>query len=93
MTPLDFDESKVQGKSIYKDGMAFSQKNPDYFRTDLRIAYRKEYRKSTLEMAIDFQNLTNHKNIFYQSYDAKNNKVVTTYQQSFFPVPMIRYTF
>jgi len=92
-TPLDLERSKAEGKTIYKEGQAFSQKQNDYFRTDLRIAYRKEYRKSTLELAIDFQNLTNHQNIFSQYYNSKTNKVVTTYQQNFFPVPMIRYTF
>lgn len=92
-TPVDIDRSKVEGRTIYKEDIAFSQKQDAYFRTDLRIAYRKEYRKSTLELAIDFQNLTNHQNIFSQSYDNKTNKVVTTYQQSFFPVPMVRYTF
>ncbi len=93
ITPLDFAASQKAGKSIYRDDLAFSEKQPDYFRTDFRIAYRKEYKKSTLEMAIDFQNLTNNKNVFEQYYDADNNKVVTEYQQSFFPVPTIRFTF
>ncbi|MCF8449769.1 MAG: TonB-dependent receptor [Taibaiella sp.] len=92
-TPLDFERSQIEGRGIYKDNEAFSQKQKDYFRTDFRIAYRKEYRKSTLEVAMDFQNLTNHQNIFAQYYDATNNKVVTVYQQSFFPVPTLRYTF
>ena len=92
-TPIDFDRSRMEGKTVYKDNLSFSQKQSDYFRTDLRIAYRKEYRKSTLELAVDFQNLTNHRNIFAQYYDSRTAKIVTTYQQSFFPIPMIRYTF
>jgi hypothetical protein len=92
-TPVDLVRSQLEGKTVYFDNDAFSRKQSDYFRTDLKIAYRKEYRKSTLEMAIDFQNLTNHQNIFAQYYDSRTRKIVTTYQQSFFPVPMIRYTF
>lgn len=93
ITPVDFERSQQEGKGIYKENEAFSQKQNNYFRTDLRASYRKEYRKSTLEMAIDFQNLTNNKNIFTKYYDATNNKVVTVYQQSFFPVPTVRFTF
>jgi hypothetical protein len=93
ITPLDLNASRIAGHSVYMDNIAFSQKQPNYFRTDFRVAFRKEYTKSTLEVAIDFQNLTNHQNIFMQYYDATNNKIVTGYQQSFFPVPTIRYTF
>jgi len=92
-TPLDIDRSQQEHRSIYKENEAYSQKQPDYFRTDLKVAYRKEYRKSTLELAMDFQNLTNHQNIFTRYFDATSNKVVTVYQQSFFPIPTIRYTF
>lgn len=92
-TPIDLERSKLEGKAVYRNDLAFSHKQDDYFRTDLRIAYRKEYKKSTLELAIDLQNLTNHQNIFGQYYDARKAKIVTTYQQSFFPIPMIRYTF
>ncbi len=92
-TPLDLEQSKIEGKSVYKESLAFSQQQQAYFRTDLRIAYRKEYKKSTLEMAVDFQNLTNQQNIFANYYDAKTQKMVTTYQQNFFPMPTVRFTF
>jgi outer membrane receptor protein involved in Fe transport len=92
-TPLDMTRSVAEMRTVLKDNEAFTEKLPGYFRSDLRVSYRKEYRKSTLEMAIDFQNITNHQNIFLKYYDAPNKKVVTVYQQSFFPVPTIRYTF
>lgn len=92
-TPLDLELSITEGRSIYKESMAFSEKQQAYFRTDLRVAYRKEYKKSTLEMAVDFQNLTNHQNVFQQYYNPKTQKMVTDYQQSFFPMPTVRFTF
>ncbi len=92
-TPLDMTRSVAEMRTVLKDNEAFTEKLPGYFRSDLRVSYRKEYRKSTLELAIDFQNITNHQNIFLKYYDAPNKKVVTVYQQSFFPVPTIRYTF
>lgn len=93
LTPLDLMASQQAGEAKYKDELAFSEKQAAYFRTDFRIAYRKEYRRSTLELALDLQNLTNNKNVFDQSYDRRTGKMVTTYQQGFFPVPTIRYTF
>lgn len=93
LTPIDLQQSREQRKAVYITERAFTQKQPDYFRTDLKVAYRKEFKRSTLEMAIDLQNLTNHQNIFNQYYDVKKAKIITNYQQSFFPVPTIRFTF
>lgn len=92
-TPLDEAQSLLQDKAVYQEDKAFSKKQTDYFRMDFRVAYRREYKRSTLEIALDLQNMTNHQNIFYQTYDRRTNKVVNAYQQGFFPIPTIRYTF
>jgi hypothetical protein len=93
LTPIDFEASQKYGRTIYKEGEAYTEKQDPYFRTDLKIAYRKEYKKSTLEIALDLQNVTNNQNIFSQSYNPRTNTIVTQYQQGFFPVPFVRFTF
>jgi hypothetical protein len=93
LTPIDFAASQQFGRTVYQDSEAFSQKQDNYFRTDLKLAYRKEYKRSTLEIALDLQNITNNQNIFAQNYNPRTNSVVTQYQQAFFPVPFVRYTF
>ncbi len=93
LTPLDLEKSKLAGIAVFDESRAFTEKQPDYFRADAKIAYRKEFKKSTLEFAIDFQNITNHKNVFLQGYNARNNSISTQYQQGFFPVPMFKFTF
>ncbi|MCD6013358.1 MAG: TonB-dependent receptor plug protein [Flavipsychrobacter sp.] len=93
LTPIDTAASRMQGSAVYQWDKAFSEKQKDYFRTDIKIAYRKEYKRSTLEVSIDLQNITNNKNIFNQTYDKRTNRIVNNYQQGFFPVPLIRYTF
>ena len=93
LTPLDFAASQARGHGVYDESKAFSEKQIAYFRTDLRISYRKEYKRSTMEMSIDFQNLTNNQNIFAQTYHPQTNSIVNQYQQGFFPVPSVRYTF
>jgi hypothetical protein len=93
LSPVDVAASQQKGRTVYDESRAFSEKQDPYFRVDLKFSYRKEYAKSTLEMAVDFQNLTNNQNIFSQAYNARTNKVVTQYQQGFFPVPFVRFTF
>ncbi|MES2703388.1 MAG: TonB-dependent receptor [Bacteroidota bacterium] len=93
LTPIDLAASQAKGSAVYLDNLAYSEKQTDYFRVDFKLSYRKEYRRSTMEFAIDLQNMTNNKNIFSQAYDAKKNRIVNNYQQGFFPVPMFRYTF
>lgn len=93
LTPIDIEASAISGSAEYIDALAYSLKQQDYFRLDFKIAYRKEYKKSTLEFSLDLQNITNRKNIFSQTYDARKNKIISNYQQGFFPVPMVRYTF
>jgi hypothetical protein len=93
LTPIDFAASQQYGRTIYDEENAYSYQQDPYFRTDLKISYRKEYAKSTLEISLDMQNLTNNKNIFTQTYNARTNSVVTQYQQAFFPVPFVRFTF
>ncbi|NCX95585.1 MAG: TonB-dependent receptor [Chitinophagia bacterium] len=93
LTPLDLAASAQQGKAVYDDSKAYSIKQKDYFRTDFKLYFRREMKKSTMEFSIDLQNITNNKNIFNETYDVKKNKLVTNYQQGFFPVPMFRWTF
>jgi len=93
LTPINFALSQQQGRTVYEESRAFSEKQTPYFRTDIKISYRKEYKRSTLEMTLDLQNITNNQNIFVQSYNPRTNSIGTQYQQGFFPVPFVRYTF
>ncbi len=93
ITPINLAASKAKGEAVFNEDEAFSEKQSAYFRTDLKIGYRRDYKKSSLEFAIDFQNITNHQNIFSQGYNRTKNTISTEYQQGFFPVPMFRYTF
>lgn len=93
ITPLDFTASQAKGEAVYNEANSYSQKQEAYFRTDLKLGYRRDFKKSSMEFAVDFQNITNHQNIFSQGYNKYRNTISTNYQQGFFPVPMFRYTF
>jgi hypothetical protein len=93
LTPIDAERSKLTGNAEYINEQANSLKQTDYFRTDLKISYKKEYRRSTLEVSLDLQNITNNKNVFSQNFDRRTGRVVYNYQQGFLPVPFFRFTF
>ncbi len=93
LTPINLAASQEFGRTIFDEANAYSVKQDPYFRMDVKISYRKEYKRSTLEAAVDFQNVTGNKNIFAQSYNPRSNSIVTQYQQGFFPVPFVRFTF
>ncbi len=93
LTPLNFAASQAQVQAVYNEDLAFSEKQQAYFRADFRIAYRKEFKRSTLEYSLDLQNVTGNQNIFAQTYNPRTNSIANQYQQGFFPVPFVRYTF
>ena len=93
ITPVDFAKSQERGEAVYDYSNAYSLKQDAYFRIDFKMGYRKDFKKSSMEFAVDLQNLTNHQNIFSQGYNKTRNVISTEYQQGFFPVPMFRYTF
>lgn len=93
VSPLDPERSRARGVAIYDETRANSVQQDPYFRADLRLSYRKEFRRSTLEAAVDLQNVTGRQNVFQQTYNRRLNRLTTEYQQGFFPVPQVRYTF
>ncbi len=93
LTPLNAEASSLAQTAIFEESRAFSEKQTAYLRADVKLAYRLEFTKSTLEFAIDLQNVSNHQNVFNRQYNRRTNKIVTQYQQGFFPVPFVRYTF
>lgn len=60
-TPIDQTASQIQGEAVYDESKAYSEKQPNYFRADLKIGIRKDFKTSSMEFAIDLLNVTNHK--------------------------------
>jgi hypothetical protein len=93
LTPLDIELSRLAGTGVYNQNYAFSNRQKEYFRTDFKVTYKKDYKKSTLETGVDIQNISNTKNIFQQGYNAINNTISTQYQTGLLPIPFVRFTF
>jgi hypothetical protein len=90
---VDVPKSTQTGTTVYIEKDAYTEQQSAYFRTDLKLSYKINRKKLTHEIAIDLQNITNHQNIFQQSFNPRTGKIVTTYQQGFLPIPFYRLTF
>lgn len=78
---------------IYDEPKSYGARFNDYIRADLRIGYKLNHKKYSEEFGIDFQNITNHKVLFGQQYDAKHAKIIDTYQAGFSPMFLYRIHF
>jgi hypothetical protein len=85
-SPINFDNSKLNGFTTFDDASAYSLKLPDYYRIDLRLSWKKNRPHSTRTLSLDIQNLSNHQNVAFRYYDTWLNKVVTKYQLGVIPV-------
>lgn len=87
-TPVDLSASQIAKQEVLKgDDYAFSQRNSDFFRFDLKMGITINSKKSKLSqtLAFDVQNVTNNKNVFAQRYNPLTNNINTVYQIGFFP--------
>ena len=91
-TPVN--ETASTGQNVvYDDAHAYEKKFKDYFRADIKIFFRVNFKKAYLEEAVDFQNVFNTKNIYDQTYNPQTGKYNTFYQMSFFPMVTVRCLF
>ncbi len=87
-TPIDLAASQLAQKQITKsDDYAYSERNPDFYRLDLKTSFtvNSKKRKISQSISFDIQNITNNKNVFAQRYNPVKNQINTAYQIGFFP--------
>jgi hypothetical protein len=87
-TPVDLAASQAaQTQVLQGDAYAFSQRNPDFFRLDIKMGFtlNSKHTKVAQTVSFDIQNVTNNKNVFAQRYNPVTNSINTAYQIGFFP--------
>jgi hypothetical protein len=92
-TPVDIEKSEEAGYTVYDEDLAFTKQFKDYFRLDFRLAFRLDSRKFSQEVALDVQNVTNHKNPIYMKYNPVTGQDDFMYQLGIFPMMQYRITF
>ncbi|MBK7426434.1 MAG: TonB-dependent receptor [Saprospiraceae bacterium] len=80
--------SRYSPDPILDDSRAFSEQVQDYFRTDLRLAFRKNNAKTAWWIALDVQNVTNRRNIdaLNRVYDPDLNTWIYREQSGLTPI-------
>lgn len=72
---------------------AFTLRMRSYFRTDIKLGFRQTKKRFTQELGIDFQNITNRRNVMTMIYDDKHDKYSEVQLQSFGIMATARFTF
>lgn len=84
-TPIDLEQSKIQGKAVLIEQEAFSRKLKDYSRFDIKISYKTNRKKTSQSIFIVIENIFDTKNILRESYNKKLQAVQKEYQLGLFP--------
>ncbi len=92
-TPIDEALSLQAQKNIYIDNLAYSDKFKDYMRTDLKLAYKMNGKRVTIEWSLEITNIFNQKNVFNQTFNSKTGESYFTYQLGRLIIPQYRIIF
>lgn len=90
---IDLEQSKFQGETVYDHSKDYSLREKDYFKIDFRASLILNGKRVSQEWALDLTNLTDHKNIYSRSYNAKSQSIEYVYQQGFYPMFLYRINF
>ena len=85
-TSIDLDASNLLNREVLS-GEAYDSYYSNYYRLDFKMGFtmNSNTRKLSQSISLDLQNVTNHKNVFSQSYDNRTQSISTTNQLGFFP--------
>lgn len=92
-SPINMTRSAIAGNTVYDEVNAFTEKMPDYFRTDVRFSLKRNHAKWTGTVSLDIQNVSNRKNIFNKYYNAETNSLKYNYQSPLIPILSYRVEF
>ncbi|WP_421830556.1 TonB-dependent receptor [Larkinella sp.] len=92
-TPIDIVESIRKQETVYVDSQSYTRKLPNYFRTDVRLSWKRNRPHSTRTLSLDLQNATNRQNIFGQYFEPRTGLIKTSYMTPLIPVLSYRVAF
>ncbi|MBK8555801.1 MAG: TonB-dependent receptor [Lewinellaceae bacterium] len=94
-TPVNLEASRLAGKEVLFEDQAYSERLDPYFRWDVKFGFRLNSSKRKLSQTffLDFQNVTNHNNIFAMRYNTVKQDVGRINQIGFFPDVLYRVEF
>ena len=71
----------------------YEDRYTDYFKADIKFGYKLNGAHITQEYLFFIENVTNHKNVFYQMYKKSTGEIITMNQLGIYPMMQYRITF
>jgi hypothetical protein len=90
-TPLDPEKSAEKGYFVSEEGEYNEANMPPYWRIDTRLAYRFSRPKYAMNISVDVQNVTNHKNPNGVWYNSNLNQIAYNYHPGNALIPMVNF--
>ncbi len=86
-TPIDLAASIAAGEQVFQEDKAYSERIDPYFRWDVKFGFRlnSKKRKLSQQFFLDFQNVTNHENVFTYRFNRERGELQQVNQIGFFP--------
>ena len=85
-SPIDGEASILSGETVYDDTRPYSVQLPNYFRLDLKISFKRNYKNYTTSLVFDIQNVSNRQNVAYDDYNPSTNEVERFTQVGLLPI-------
>lgn len=85
-SPINLEASRLIDVEVRDESQAFSQQYDPYFRIDVKVGFRQNFKKFSQAFFFDVRNVTNRQNIFSYGYSSSLNDLKTTYQTGLFPI-------
>lgn len=92
-TPIDLPASIAAGETKEDESKTFENKNPDYWRLDVGVSAKRNFKKLTSTLSLDIQNVTNRKNVGGQYFDVNTGAIKYWYQTPLLPILSYRLEF
>ena len=89
-----FDLNNFTGDYPDRDNSkSFASGMPAYYRLDLRVSLKRDFKRITTTVAIDLQNVLNRKNVGGQYFDVETSKLTYWYHPGILPILSYRISF
>lgn len=92
-TPVDVAATEASGQYVLETSKAYSEKMPAYFRPDIGISLKRNYKKLTATLSLDIQNVINRQNVAGRYYDMQAKQLKYYYGTGIIPILSYRLQF
>jgi len=92
-SPINFEESIMEGNTVRDDLNPYTHQRPNYIRYDIKLSLRKEKKNTSRIWELDIQNVTNRLNTAGDYYSEMEQEIVAYSQLGMIPVLSYRIEF